>query len=354
MRTTPLSVVLVALLVVSVPAGIGAADGTSARSHGDGLADVMVDDLVLGEPEQVIGPMRAAGYDEDVDEVVVEIDVSVLEDHGVDVSDAAVDVSDADVVDASLEAATVEDGVVELVFAPENTGFAVDGVRLTGLDTSSATPATGVEFDVDFSEGEGDTRSFDLVDPEQVTPTLSSRHLYLDRGSQSLTLEGIQPASETVTVEVDVTALEAHDVGVDGLDADASAGGATVSETAVEAGTVTVVLSPAEDAALVDVRIELTGFDTPDVDGEDRVHAAAVEYEVHVEGSAGDPVEVEPFDVRAELPTPHPHDDPPGGDDGETDAPETPTDRTETGAPLGLAVPVAAVVLAARLVDRRR
>lgn len=363
MRTTPLAVVLSVMLIVAGVAAVGATptqDDTPASD--DGIADLLVGDLVIGEDEQPLGPMRVAVAD-GTEQAVVEIDLAPLEAHGVDVDDAGVEVADDDVMEATLESATVEDGVVRLVFTPEDTAFAVEEIRLTGLDTSGAEAASGVEFDVEYSGGEGRAASFDLVDPDAVTPTLSPGSFLLNHGDHRVTVEDVQPAADEVTVELDVTALESHGIGLDGLTADASAEKATVDRVAVEDGVVTVVVSPDADAALIDVRVEMDGFDASGIDTGEDVYAEDVAYEVSVDGDADDEVDVETFDLVAHTPTPvyepdpsSPNPDEESAGSGSTDetTPESPTDDTPVDVPLGVAVPVAGLVLAAWLTGRRR
>lgn len=203
-----------------------------------------------------------------------------------------------------------------------------------------------------FSHGEGNARSFAVVDPDEVTPTASPRSLVLAGGDQRVSVEGIQPAGGNVTIELDATDLETHGVAVDDLDADASTDGATVERTAVDDGVVSVVVSPAPDAALIDVHLTLGGFDARSID-DDRVHATDVVYGVRLDGAAADPVEVEPFDVLASTPTPVAHHASSAAPDVEAPAEDQPADAPAE-APLGLAVPFVGIAVAALLVARRR
>lgn len=351
----------VALCVAGLGAvGVAAADDTP--ESGDGTAYLLVDgDLVIGDTEQTLGPIRAAGFDEDVEEVTIEIDLSVLEDHGVDVSNADVDLADEDVHDATLSSANVEDGVVRIVVdVDDRIGFAVDRFELTGLDTTSATHAEEIEYDVGFSEGEGvSDGAFALLDPDEVTPTVSPSELMLERGDQRITVADLQPAGEPITVEIDLGVLSEYDVDLEGLTATAESDAAGVDEATVEDGVVTVVAAPDDDVALFDLTVTVEGFTVPDgVD--DPLVAEEVYYEATVSGDADDAVDVEPFRTYAETPTPVPDPDPSDDespDDGSDDgtAVEQPADPGETDddAAIGIVPALVALLLIALAATRR-
>lgn len=283
-----------AVILLFVAAGVGAAgDG----SQGDGVASLLVDDLVIGESEQQLGPMRAAGFDESVEELVIEIDLGVLERHGVDVSGAEVDLVGADVSGGSLRSATVQDGVVTIVIGPEERGILVDTFRLTGLDTADARAVSDLAYDVAFSAGVADVSRFDIVDPNAEPVTVSPRSLWIDEDDQRVPVEGIRSAGEPVTIELDVTVLEDHGATLDDLEAEAEADGGTVRETTVRGGVVTVVVSPDANETQFDVVVELASFGFEGVETDEGTVASDVTYEARLEGDADETVSVEPFDV---------------------------------------------------------
>lgn len=294
--------VVVVLLVGAAGAGVAADVGGS-----DGFADVLAGDLVIGESAQPFHGTRLVEFDEAADTVALEIDLAVLEAHGVGVDDAAVELSPDDVSGASVEAARVEDGVVTLVFAPadgnEDAVIAIEEFRLTGLDTTDAEAAEGLTYDANFSAGEARVRSFDIVDPDGVTPTLATNPLYTDASTHRVSLRDVQAAGGDVTVELDVGVLADHGIDLGALEAEVTADGATVASTSVDRGVITTVLSPAPDTVLFDVRIELAGLEGPSAD-DGRVIASDVTYAVALDGAAGDEVTVEPFDI-ATHPTVH-------------------------------------------------
>lgn len=288
------------LLIIGVVALLIVAGGTVAAgdtTQGDGLASMLVDDLVVGESEHRIGPTRMAGFDESARELVLEIDLTVLERHGVDVSDAAVDLTEAEVDGGSLRSMSVEGGIVTVVIEPEERGILIEAFRLTGLETENAEAAPDVAYDVTFSAGTAEVDEFDIVDPDGVSPTVSPRTLWIDEDEQRVSIEGIRPADGDVTVELDVSVLEDHGASLDGLEADAEAAGATVRDTSVRDGVVTVVVAPEADQTLFDVVIELAGFEFDGVDADARTVAADVAYEARIEGADDDGVTVEPFDI---------------------------------------------------------
>lgn len=337
MARARLAVGVFALLLVTASAG---ASAETAQS--DGFADVLVGDVVIGEPDQRFPGMRAVAFDADAESVALELDLAVLESHGIDVGGAGIDLPADAVHGASVETATVDDGRVTLVFAPDDSTDAViqvDEFRLTGLDTTGAEPATELTYDASFSAGEARVRSFDIVDPDRVTPTMSADTFFTAAATHRLSIRDLQAADGAVTIELDVTVLERHGVDIESLAADVTADGAAVVETAVEGGVVTTVVSPAGDTVLFDVHVELRGFDASAVDSDQRVIATDVAYAVAIDGDGADGVTVEPFDV-ATRPTVH------------ADPPTTST--TVEGHGFGPTVAVAAVVLLALLAARRR
>ncbi|MEF8840380.1 MAG: hypothetical protein V5A62_01970 [Haloarculaceae archaeon] len=297
-RTGVVLSVLTAVLVAS-----GAVGATA--SQGDGVVRIRtVDDVVIGESTQRIEGMRVVGFDEDVEELVVELDVTVLTHHGIDIGDASVDIHDENVEGASIDSATVADGVVTLVLVPENTGIFVSEFRLTGLDTAAAENATDVTYDVSFSAGDGDVSSFDIVSPDDVTPSASMETLVLDDGTQWVTIEGIRPLDGNVTVELDLTVLETYGIATDNLGATVESDEATVRTKTVSGGVISILLTPAEDTESFTVELELSGFEAPSLDPDERAVASNVAYEIRFEGVAEEDVDVEPFDVVTEPPTP--------------------------------------------------
>lgn len=292
-------------MLLSLSAGVA----TSVNAHEEtGGADILVGDIVIGESEQRFGGLRAYGFGA-AEEVVFEVDLGILERYGIGLDDAAVELRASAVFGASVESTSVADGRLRLVFEPNDATdddvFEVDEFRLTGLDTTHGKPATDLTYEATFSAGEVDVRSFAIIDPDAATPTLDPNPLYTDGpGSHRVWITDIQPAGETVTIELDVSVLESYGIDIDGLAADAASDEATVRSTSVEAGVVTIVAAPDAGAALLDIRIELTGFDTSAVDSDERVIDSAVAYEVDIEGDAANHVEVETFRL-VQHPTTH-------------------------------------------------
>lgn len=282
-----------AVILLFVAAGVG----TAAGSQGDGIASLLVDDLVIGESEQQLGPMRAGGFDEGVEELDFEIDLGVLERHGVDVSGAAIDLADEDVSGGSLRSATVQDGIVTIVIAPEERGILVDTFRLTGLDTEDARAVSDLAYDMTFSAGEADARPFDVIDPDAEPVTVSPRWLWIDEDEQRVMIEGVRSADGPVTIELDVTVLEDHGATLAGLEAAAQADGGTVRETTVRDGVVTVVVAPDAIETQFDVVVELASFGFEGIETEAGTVASDVTYGARLEGDADETVDVEPFDI---------------------------------------------------------
>lgn len=294
--------VSVLLLVI---AGVGA---PGAAGQSGAFADVLVDDLVIGEPAQEFPGMRAVAFDPDAETVHLELDLGVLAAHGIDVGAADVELTEGAVNGATVERATVSDGRATLVFAPDDstddTVIEVESFRLTGLDTSGAEPATDVTYVAAFSAGEARVRPFDIVDPDRVTPRLETTAFFAEASTHRVSLQDVQATSGNVTIALDVRVLETHGVDLGALEADVSADGATVMETALDGGIVTAVLSPEPEVVLFDVRVTLAGVDVSFDDADQRVVASNVTYGVSLEGAAGDDVTVEPFDI-ATHPTTH-------------------------------------------------
>lgn len=336
-------VVGVVLLVATTSAG---ALADSAQS--DGFADVLVGDVVIGESEQRFHGMRLVEFPADAEMVRLELDLGVLTTSGIDVSDAEVELSDGAVRGARIETTTVRDGRLTLVFAPdaanEDAVIAVEEFRLTGLDTTDAEAAEGLTYDANFSAGEVRVRSFDIVDPDRVTPTLETNPLYTDASTHRVAFRHVQAAGGDVTLELAVGVLEDHGIDLGSPEAEVTADGATVTSTSVDRGVITAVVAPAPDTVLFDVRIELRGLERASAD-EGRVIASDVTYDVGIDGAGDDEVIVEPFDI-ATHPTVRSG---PG-----TTRPATSRGPTSiTGDGFGAAVTVAAVALLMLFARRR-
>lgn len=287
---------VLSLLLVIAGAAVPAAAGQS-----DAFADVLVDDLVIGEPVQEFPGMRAVAFDSDAETVRLELDLSVLTAHGVDVGAADIELPGGAVYGATVESATVSDGRATFVFAPDDSTddavIEVESFRINGLDTSGAERATDVTYEATFSAGEARVRSFDIVDPDRVTPWSATTTFFAGASTHRVSLQDVQAAGEDVTIELDVRVLAVHGVDLEALDADVTADGGTVVETTLDRGVVTAVVSPAPGVVLFDVRVALEGVDVSFDDADQRVVASNVTYGVTVEGAAGDDVTVEPFDI---------------------------------------------------------
>lgn len=338
-------------LVVGVVVLLLATASTGAladSAQSDGFADVLVGDVVIGESEQRFHGMRLVEFPADTETVRLELDLDVLATHGIDVVDAEVEVSDGAVRGATIETATVRDGRLSFVFAPDDANedaiIAVEEFRLTGLDTTDAEAAEGLTYDANFSAGEARVRSFDIVDPDRVTPTLETNPLYTDASTHRVSLRDVQAADGDVTIELDVGVLEDHGIDVGSLEAEVTADGATVTSTSVDRGVITAVVAPSPEAVLFDVRIDLRGLDPASVDTDQRVIASDVGYAISIEGTAGDEVTVEPFDI-ATHPTVHS-----GPETTRSETSRGPTSITGDG--FGFAVTVAAVALLVLLAQR--
>lgn len=338
-----IAVVVATLLVVT-------AGTTAASAQSDGFADVLVGDLVIGESEQAFPGVRLVGFDEDGERVDLEIDLSVLESQGVAVDDAKIDLSSDDVRGATVETATVDDGVVVIGFSPDDsiddTIIELQAFRLAGLDTTAAAAASNVTYSATFSAGEARVRSFDIVDPDTLTPALDSQTLFTGSSTHRSTLRHVQATDEDVTVELDVRILEDHGFDLDDLGAEVTAGGASVVETSVDRGVVRAVVSPEPDTVLFDVRVTLRGLTTVSGDADQRVIASDLAYTVVLEGAADNTVHVEPFDL-ATHPTTHA--------DPVTTRSATPGESiVATGDGFGPAVAVAALAILLLLARRHR
>lgn len=288
------------LLLIST---IGAAE---SPPQGEGLASIrQINDLVIGEKEQAFKGMRIAGYDEDVEELAVEIDLSVLERHGVDVSSAGITIPDENVDGASVKSAIVKKGVMSLVFSPKETGIFVSEFRLTGLNTSDAQVATNLNYDMKFSSGDAEGSSFDIVNADDVKPRMSAETLVLSEGSQWVTIQRLQPTGGNVTVELNATILQEYGIGLDDIEAKVRTDDATVQKASVDDGVIRVVVSPAEDTVLLNVELFLTGFNTTSVNTDQDTIASDVRYQLRLEGVANDDIQRETFDILSNLPSPH-------------------------------------------------
>lgn len=294
---------VLALLIIAASVA-----GTAGSTQSDAFADVLVGDVVIGESEQAFPGMRAVEFPADAETVRLELDLAVLTAHGVDVSDAEIELADEAVNGGAVETATVRDGRVILVFAPDDSiddpVIEVDGFRLVGLDTTDAEAAEGLTFEATFSAGEARVRSFDVIDPNRVTLTLDTQPLFTEATAHRVTLRDVHAVGGNVTVTLDAGVLEDHGFDLSALQADVTADGATVVSTTVDEGVVSATVSPAPGTVLFDVRVTLENFERRSTADDGRVLARAVSYGVALEGAGDDSVAVQGFDINTH-PTTH-------------------------------------------------
>ncbi|WP_255169097.1 hypothetical protein [Natrononativus amylolyticus] len=239
---------------------------------------------------------------EDTEELVFELDLGVLDAHGVTLEEPELDVEfvEGDGYDESdgleLAVAGADGNALELTLTTLEAFHAVAVFSLVGFDTSEAGAATDLEYGLSVRDHDAEVRSgtFDLVDLENQSPTVSPRELFTGRETQRqrIDLEWLRPAGEEIRVEIDVTALEEYgSLEETTVDRTEFVGG-TVEHAAVEGGIVSLELAVPPDGEYATGQVTIAEMD---VSVEEPVED--VIYGVSLEGVVDDDAKVEPFEI---------------------------------------------------------
>lgn len=269
-----------------------------------------VDDIIVGgKEEQTLGLIieSNSAVADIKEEFHFEIDVSVLEQYGVDVEQIAVETGQKEGMHPESGAPTVDildatGGVIDLVVLPPNDSQVVTiDVQLAGFQFTNVETTTGLSYDIQFpDDGRSSdeirmTESFDLIDPQALPPTLSPGFLIVEESdqSQSLSVEWLTPEDDEVLIEVDLSALDEYGTIEEAGITEEEIHGAVLTEATIDDWIVSMRLVPDSDTSYAAAEISLNGVDVTVADP-----VEGMSYEMTVEGDAHETVETEPFEIR--------------------------------------------------------
>lgn len=242
---------------------------------------------------------------EETDELVFELDLGILGAHGVTLGQPEIDVEfiEGDGYDESdeldLAVASADWNVVDLTLTTLEAFHVVAVFSLGGFDTSEAGAATDLEYGFAVRDHDAEVRwggSFDLIDLENQSPTVTPRGLFTGWSSQRqrIDIEWLRPEGEAIAVDIDVTPLaEYGSLEETTVDRTEFVGG-TVEHAAVEDGIVSLELAVPPDGEYAAGQVTIAGMDLSVEEP-----AEEVTYEVSLEGVVDDDVEVQPFEINS-------------------------------------------------------
>jgi len=365
---------LVTLGAVVVVVGSVATSGATAAVE----VDIAPEDVEVGDANQTLS--LRLGNLEPGEPVDVYVNVTSLEMANVGLDGAGVAVAGTAGASVSDAAVVDENGTVTVrlsVVPDEDSEQAAVELRVTGLDTGDAEPATDLRHyaavDDERRVGENapdaddrQSRPYDVDSPaegetgSELHTMVAAHDVETGADEQALTVRVAEAAGEFV-LGVDVTPLTGAGVAVDSATvAVDETHRMNVTDATLADGTVELRVVPDDETGMVRVRID--GLDTGDA-----TPTSGLAYPVSVDGEPADPDESTSFDVvdpsqRTDeqpgtrtvtpMPSPTPDESTPGSDgtagDGSTGA-----DGPGFG-PAGAVGAVVAAALAAFLARRRR
>ncbi|MFB6136708.1 MAG: surface glycoprotein, partial [Halobacteriaceae archaeon] len=121
------------------------------------------DNIVVGDTAQSINGTAVTLADANGSTVKVYYNLTTLANHGVDLDSLNID--NVQVTGATFDSSSVSSNsgvtVAELTFTGASSSFTVNGLDLTGLDTSNAVSASGLAYEVNASVGTSSDSRFD-------------------------------------------------------------------------------------------------------------------------------------------------------------------------------------------------
>jgi hypothetical protein len=268
----------------------------------------------------------------------IRIDVSSLEDYGVDIENLSVettqwrrrgpdDYDDIDTIDFT-------DGVIEVVVLTSENVRETDPIALSlkGFQFTDVEVATKIQYNVqspdehvEISNGSRSSNKrdskcgfipsggeFTLINPQLLSPTLCPHSLDISGGSQSsqsLYIEWLTPEEDEMFIEIDMSSLDGYatieEAAIEPLNRRDNSDepvirGATLESLAIDDWTVLMRLVPDSGTNYASASVRITGINVTinqPVEG--------LSYEMSIEGDAQEAVETESFDMT-DPPDGHP------------------------------------------------
>jgi len=308
---------------------------------------VVADNVRVGfDTEQVfevfINPSNLMGRQlpDENQEHHIRIDVSTLEQYGVNIEDLSVETTQgkwglgpSDAYNNNVDSVDITDGVIELLILTSEDVSETDPIalKLTGYQFTNVESVTEIQYDVQSPEDHveinhgtfggpqsgskcGFTRStdgeFTLVDPQLLSPTLCPSSIDAYRGShQNLDIEWLTPEADEVVIEIDISVLDKYGtigetviepLNKRGPSNESRVVGATLDSLSIDEGTISIKLVPDPGTNYASVSVRLSGMDLPIGDP-----VRDISYEMTIEGDVDETVETGSFDITDNPPDPN-------------------------------------------------
>lgn len=301
---------------------------------------VTVDNIRVGfDTEQVIEIFDLSGSQlpEENQEHNVRIDVTPLEQYGVNTEDLSVETTQGrygptEAYNNNVDTLDITDGIIDLMIRTSEDASDADPIalKLTGYQFTDVEAVTEVQYDiqspddhVEFRQGSfhgGKSGSkcgfalsldgeFTLVDPQLLSPTLclNSINTYRDRESrQDIYVEWLTPEADEVVIEIDISLLEEYGtiegVTVEPLNKSRNSEepmvwGATLDSLTIADWTISMKLVPDPGTNYASVGVQLGGLNLTIGDP-----VRDVSYDMTIEGDVDETVETESFDIVDDRP----------------------------------------------------
>ncbi|CDK40159.1 hypothetical protein [Halorubrum sp. AJ67] len=323
-----------------IAAGSGCMDLSEGESQDEPRVSmpVTVDNIRVGfDTEQVIEIFDLAGSQlpEENQEHTVRIDVTPLEQYGVNTEDLSVETTQGrygstEAYNNNVDTLDITDGIIDLVIRTSEDASDADPIalKLTGYQFTDVEAVTEVQYDVqspddhvEFRQGSfhgGKSGSkcgfalsldgeFTLVNPQLLPPTLCPNSINTYRETQQdLYVEWLTPEADEVVIEIDISLLEEYGT-IEGFTIEPLSKsrnsdepmvwGATLENLAIDDWTISMKLVPDSGTNYASVGVQLSGINLNIGDP-----LRDVSYDMTIEGDADETVETESFDIVDDPP----------------------------------------------------
>ena len=268
----------------------------------------------------------------------VRIDVTPLEQYGVNIEDLSVETTQGrwgptEAYNNNVDTVNITDGIIDLVIRTSEDASDADPIalKLTGYQFTDVEAVTEIQYNiqspddhVEFRNGSfsgrksgskcGFTLSLDgkftLVDPQLLAPTLCPSSINTYRESrQDIYIEWLTPEADEMVIEIDISVLEEYGT-IEGLTieslnkSDKSDGpmvwGATLDSLTVDDWTISMNLVPDPGSNYASVGLRLSGMNLTIGDP-----VRDVSYDMNIEGDVDETVETGSFDIIDESNAEH-------------------------------------------------
>lgn len=260
----------------------------------------------------------------------IRIDVSPLEQYGVDIENLSVETTqgierDSDNYNNNIETVDLTDGVIDLVVRTSEDVYDTDPIALMlkGLQFSDLEAVTEIQYDVqsptdhveisngvvnierakrsDCATARSADEAFKLIDPQLLPPTLYPDALPVNQLSQRLYIEWLTPEDDEVFVEIDISSLDKYgtveEAAVETVNRRGDSDkpmiwGATLESLTIDDRTVSMKLTPDSGTNYASAIVRIRDIN---VTAEDPVEGLS--YEMNIEDDAHETVKTESFDI---------------------------------------------------------